>query len=226
MSFYNDYRPHRFAEILGQDQSLQILKKQALTGAFHHAYLFYGASGTGKTSTARILAAALNCPNLDGTGEPCGGCPSCTASHKGSHWDIIELDGARYRGIDEIRELAYKAQFAPFGPGRKVFIIDEAHRITEVAFDAMLKLLEEPPPHLVVILCSTDPSKIPLTVKSRCQLYPFHALRPNDVKCKLEAITKSEGIGLDPKHLQFITESAAGNMRSAETLLEQVLCLK
>lgn len=225
MGFYNDYRPGKFADVLGQGQSLQILKAQAKTGNFHHSYLFYGASGSGKTSTARILAMALNCSGMNGTGEPCGECQSCKAIRQGSHWDVVEVDGARFSRVEDARELAYKAQFAPFGGGKKVYIVDECHRLSEAAWDSLLCLVEEPPPHLVLIFCTTEPAKIPTTIKSRCQLYPFHALKPDDVKSKLGAIAGREGIALDPRHLQFIVESAAGNMRSAENILEQVICL-
>lgn len=224
MSFYAKYRPIQFSQVLGQDHVIQILMGQARTGNFHHAYLMYGASGTGKTSTARILAMALNCPSLDGTGEPCGECPSCRTIRKGANWDVFEVDAAQFRGIDDIRELKQRAYLSPMGK-RKVYIIDEAHMLTETAWNGMLKLLEEPPPHLVIILCTTQADKIPLTAKSRCQLYPFHQLKPNDIRQKLEGITAEEGIELDPKHLQFIVESAGGNMRSAENILEQVVCL-
>ena len=225
MSFYSRYRPARFSQVLGQQQVVGILKSQAAAGRFHHAYLMYGASGSGKTSTARILAMALNCLSVDGTGEPCGRCHSCRSVVEGRGWDVAEIDGAQLRGIDDIRELKQKACLSPMGK-RKVYIIDEAHMLTEAAWNGMLKLLEEPPPHLVVILCTTQADKLPVTVKSRCQLYPFQPLRPEEVKGKLELIAKCEGIELDPRHLQFIVDSAGGNMRSAENLLEQVVSLK
>ena len=223
MSFYSKYRPAQFSQVLGQDHVIQILMGQARAGGFHHAYLMYGASGTGKTSTARILAMALNCPSLDGTGEPCGGCPSCRTIRKGANWDVSEIDGAQFRGIDDIRELKQRAYLSPMGK-KKVYIIDEAHQLTETAWNGMLKLLEEPPPHLVIILCTTQVEKVPLTVKSRCQLYPFRQLKANEIKGKLEMIAQGEGVELDHKHLQFIVESAGGNMRSAENILEQVVC--
>lgn len=224
MNFYTKYRPKQFSEILGQDQSVAILKSQAKTQNFHHAYLLYGASGTGKTSTARILAMALNCASMDGMGEPCGKCQNCRLIREGGHWDVHEIDAARFRGIDDIKELCSHAYFYPMA-SRKVYIIDEAHQVTEAGFNAMLKLLEEPPEHLVMILCTTQADKIPLTVKSRCQLYPFHQLKPAEIKGKLESIAQDQGVELDPKHLQFIVESAGGNMRSAENILEQVLVL-
>jgi len=225
MSFYQRYRPHQFADVLGQEQVTQILKNQALSGQYHHAYLFFGASGTGKTTTARILAMCLNCYSLNGDGEPCGNCQSCEAIKAGSHWDVLEVDGARFRGIDDVKELAFRAYLAPMG-NRKVYIIDECHMLTEPAWNGMLKLLEEPPPHLVLILCTTHFEKIPDTITSRCQLYPFTKLTPDQIKRKLEFICQSVGITPDPKHIQFIVEKAGGNMRSAENTLEQVCQIK
>lgn len=225
MSFYNLYRPHQFADVLGQEQVVTILKNQAKGRAYHHAYLFFGASGTGKTTTARILAMCLNCTSLDGTGEPCGQCPSCQAIIKGSHWDVLEIDGARFRGIDDVKELAYKAYFSPLG-NKKVYIVDECHALTEPAWNGMLKLLEEPPPHLVIILCTTHFEKIPDTISSRCQLYPFTKLKPEQVKRKLELICQKQGITPDGSHLNFIVESSSGNMRSAENILEQLCQIK
>lgn len=224
MSLYNHYRPHQFAEVLGQGQSIAILQRQASSHQFHHAYLLFGPSGSGKTTTARILAAALNCETINGTGEPCGQCPSCQAIVKGSHWDVLEIDGARFGRIDDTRDLCYKAYLSPLGR-RKVYIIDECHQLTDAAWNSLLKLLEEPPPHLVVILCTTDEKKLPETIRSRCQLYPFTKLDPSLIRGKLERICQSIGVSPDPKHIEFIAESACGNMRSAENTLEQVCML-
>lgn len=225
MSFYQKYRPHSFGELAGQGEVVAILQRQAKDHNYHHAYLLFGASGTGKTSTARILSMALNCECMNGTGEPCGECPSCKAIKEGRHWDTLEVDGARFRGIDDVKDLCYKAYFAPFG-NRKVYIIDECHMLTEPAFNGLLKLLEEPPPHLVIILCTTHFEKIPDTITSRCQLYPFTKLKAQDIIKKLAFICQREGLTPDPKHLQFIAESACGNMRSAENTLEQVCQLE
>ena len=141
MSFYQRFRPYQFAQVLGQEQVTKILKAQARTSGFHHAYLFFGTSGTGKTTTARILAMSLNCYSLNGDGEPCRKCHSCEAIIKTSHWDVIEVDGARFRGIDDAKELCYKAYLAPFS-NRKVYIIDECQALTSDAFNVLLKLLE------------------------------------------------------------------------------------
>lgn len=221
MSFYQIYRPHSFAEVLGQEQVIAVLKGQAQTGRFHHAYLFFGASGTGKTTTARILASALNCPNLDGTGEPCGNCQSCRLIKEGRHWDVSEIDGARFRGIDDVRELVFKAHLCPMG-NRKVYIIDEAHSLTPDAFNVLLKLLEEPPPFCVMALCTTHFEKIPDTISSRCILLPFHPLKSKDIKAKLLHISQKENITLDDKRLEWIAETACGNLRKAENMLEEV----
>jgi DNA polymerase-3 subunit gamma/tau len=221
MSFYNDFRPCQFSDVLGQEQSVAILKKQVLSGNYHHAYLFFGASGTGKTTTARILAMCLNCESLNGTGEPCGKCPSCKAVIEHRHWDVIEIDAGRFRGIDDIKDLAYRAYLSPVGK-RKVFILDECHQLTEPAWNGLLKLLEEPPPHLFLMLCTTAFEKIPETVTSRCQLFPFGKLSGEVIKVKLERIAQNIGIAPDPRHIQFIVESSHGNMRTAENTLEQV----
>lgn len=222
MSFYNEYRPTRFDEVVGQPENITILWNQSRNKAWAHSYLFYGASGTGKTSTARILAMTLNCSHLDKeTGEPCGKCVSCKAIKAGAYWDLIEVDGARFNGKDDVKDLCYKAVFAPLGK-YKVYIIDECHALSEQAWNSLLKLIEEPPPHLVIILCTTEFEKIPETVKSRCQLYHFHSLRDTDMVVKLKRICEAEGVTPDQRHLQFIVESSAGNMRRAENTLEQV----
>lgn len=225
-SFYNTYRPRQFSEVLGQAQSVEILKKQAILDAFAHAYLLYGGSGTGKTSTARILASALNCPNLNGTGEPCGKCPNCKTTYEGANWDVIEMDGASQRGIDDIRELKLKAYLMPLG-NKKVYIIDEAHALTDQAWNALLKLLEEPPPHLVLILCSTQPDKIPATVQSRCQRFVFNPLKAIHIQQKLKMIADDWGVNFNdvPEMLRANLERAvwSGNMREAENAFEQII---
>lgn len=222
MAFYNEYRPRTYADVLGQDQVTSILKRQTETKSFHHAYLFFGSSGTGKTTTARILASCLNCYNLDGTGEPCGRCQSCKAILAGKSWDVMELDGARFRGIDDIKDLAYKAHFSPIG-NKKIYIIDECHQLTETAWNGLLKLLEEPPEHLVLILCTTEFTKIPDTVSSRCELFPFKKLKVEDIKGKVEMIAKSHGVEIDSRQSEFIAQSSSGNLRTAENILEECL---
>jgi len=225
MALYNKYRPKEFNQVIGQGHITSILKTQVKARAFHHSYLFCGCSGTGKTTMARLLASCLNCYNLNGVGEPCGECQSCKAIQAGRSWDTIELDGARFRGIDDIKSLVYKASFSPIG-NKKVYIIDECHQLTEPAWNSLLKLLEEPPDHLVTILCTTEFTKIPETVSSRCELFIFKKLKAEDIKIKIERIAETEGIELDPKHAEFIAQSSGGNMRKGENLLEQCLVIK
>ncbi len=224
MAIYNQYRPHTFSAVLGQSPAIALLRKQAQAHDFGHAYLIEGPSGSGKTTTARILAAAMNCETMNGTGEPCGQCQSCKAIEKGAHWDVVEIDGARYRGIDAVKDLCVKAHYWPLGK-RKVYIIDECHALTPEAWNAMLKLLEEPPPHLAIILCTTEYEKIPATVYSRCQRIAFDKLPPDLIRAKLDMICQTQGIPADPHHLTWVAETACGNMRTAENTLEQVLTL-
>jgi DNA polymerase-3 subunit gamma/tau len=221
MPFYNIYRPHQFNEVLGQEQSVEILKKQVLTGHYHHAYLFFGASGTGKTTTARILAMCLNCQSMNGTGEPCGKCQSCQAILKGQHWDVIEMDCARFRGVDDIKDLCYRANFAPLGK-HKVYILDEVHALSQDAFNTLLRLLEEPPPRVIIIMATTHFEKLPDTLTSRCMLLPFSPLKVKDVKQKLICICEKEGVTVDEKHIDWIAETSCGNLRKAENTLEEV----
>ncbi len=221
-AIYNRYRPKAFAEVLGQ-ASVPALREQSRQRKWHHSYIFYGASGSGKTTTARILSAALQCQGMNGTGEPCGKCPACTQVFNGSHWDVVEIDAARFRGIEDVQELARKAQFAPFSGQKKIYIIDEAHMLTEPAFNAMLKLLEEPPDYLVIILCTTKQNSIPTTVLSRCQNFPFKSLAPDVVRSKIQKIADAEGKKIPDESVEFILQLADGNMRAAENALEQAL---
>ena len=218
MSLYNDARPKRFQDVLGQPQVIQWLFKQAKAHKFAHAYLLHGPSGTGKTTTARILAAALNCTSMNGSGEPCGVCQSCRLTIKGAHWDVLEIDAARYRGIEEIKDLIYKAQFAPMGGGFKIYILDECHALTADAWNALLKMLEEPPPNVVFILCTTNFTKIPETVQSRCHVFEFKQLPDDAMEAKLLKLKPD----LPKELLARIRVGAAGNMRFAENMLEQI----
>lgn len=225
--FYTKYRPQKFSEVLGQDAAMDILRKQVISGVLHHSYLFSGPSGTGKTSTARILAAALNCSTLKEC-DPCGQCPSCRSIAEGTNWDVLQVDAASYRGIEDIRELSRKAYLSPVGKC-KVYILDEAHMLTAPAWTALLKLLEEPPPHLISILCSTNRGEIPQTAYSRCLALHFKPLGRKVIAEKLELIARGEGYG----SLKEIFRSSAGedellmeangNLRIAENLLEAAI---
>ena len=221
MSFYRDYRPSRFQDIIGQGVAIESIKRQIAAGHNHHSYLLHGASGTGKTSTARVIAMALNCENKTFDGEPCGKCSSCESIKRGGHADVLEIDATRTRSIDDVKELCNKAAYAPWGGKFKVYILDEAHQYNMPAFSAMLKLLEEPPPYLVVILCTTSYKDIPETIASRCQGVEFGKVEPQNIAFKLGKICADLCLAIDKAQLQFIAESCNGNVRAAENLLEQ-----
>lgn len=218
---YNDYRPRRFRDLVGQDAVVCALRNQVRKGRMAHAYLFGGPSGTGKTTVARILAAALNCERPR-AGEPCGKCPSCRATVKGGHWDVIEMDAASQRGIDEVRDLSHRAYLSPMC-NKKVYVVDEAHGLTYQAWQALLKTLEEPPPHLVWILCTTRPDALPDTVRSRCQAFRFQEIPPKVAQDYLARVARSERVEVSSPGLRFIAETTGGNLRQAITVLEQVI---
>jgi len=219
--FYRRWRPQTFAEVAGQEQITQTLLNALATGRVAHAYLFCGPRGTGKTSTGRILAKAVNCLN-NGSGEPCNACSMCQAINEGRALDLVEIDAASNRGIDEIRDLREKVNFAPNIARYKVYIIDEVHMLTEPAFNALLKTLEEPPPHIIFVLATTEVHKVPLTILSRCQRFDFRRLSQAAIVSKLQQICAQEGIQIEPQALALIARSATGSLRDAENLLEQL----
>lgn len=225
---YEKYRPYQFSGIIGQDKVISALKAQSKLGQFAHSYLLFGQSGTGKTSVARIMAMAMNCTHINnGTGEPCGECQDCLAIRQARHWDVLELDSGRFRGIDDVRNLAYKAYFAPMGK-KKIYILDECQQLTSEAWGSLLKLLEEPPPHLCLILCTTNglgDGKIPETVVSRCEMYPFFRLKADEVKAKLKLIAEAEGIQLNDDWFNWVAGFAQGNLRIAEAELGKQITL-
>lgn len=225
MSLYRKHRPQSFSEIIGQGHVSETLLKQLQSGKISHAYLFSGPRGTGKTSTARIFAKSLNCKNFkdDKYGEPCNTCENCTAITEGRYLDVIEIDAASNRGIDEIRDLREKINLAPLSGKFKVYIIDEAHQLTGEAFNALLKTLEEPPAHAVFILATTEPHKIPATILSRVQKYEFGKAARTSIVEKLQRIVKKEDAKISDEGLSLISQLAEGSYRDAEVLLDKIL---
>jgi DNA polymerase-3 subunit gamma/tau len=220
--FYRKWRPQSFAEVAGQDHVIQTLRNAIKRGRIAHAYLFCGPRGSGKTSTARILAKAFNCRSPV-EGEPCNGCDSCLSINRGAALDIIEIDEASNRGIDDMNELKERVNYSPNMLKYKVYIIDEVHMITREGANAFLKTLEEPPPHVIFILATTDPHKIISTITSRCQRYDFHRLAGSAVISRLAYICEQEGVQADPEALKLIARVSTGSLRDATNLLEQLI---
>ena len=219
--FYRKWRPQTLAEVAGQEQVTQTLSNALSNGRVSHAYLFYGPRGTGKTSTGRILAKAVNCLS-NGKGEPCNSCELCRAITEGRALDVIEIDAASSRGIDEIRDLREKVNYAPNQARYKVYIIDEVHMLTKEASNALLKTLEEPPPYVIFILATTEVHKVLPTIISRCQRFDFRRISQADIVSKLTRICDAEGIHIESEGLRLIAKSATGSLRDAENLLEQL----
>jgi len=225
-SLYRKYRSQTFADLVGQDASSRALQGAIISGLVAHAYLFSGSRGTGKTSAARLLAKSLNCTGrARDSAEPCNSCDSCREITAGSALDLIEIDAASNRGIDEIRDLREKVNLAPALGPFKVYIIDEAHMLTEPAFNALLKTLEEPPGHVVFVLCTTDAQKIPLTVIGRCQQFVFRRHSEEQIVSRLSYIASSEKVQVDPEAMRLIARTAQGSMRDAVALLDQLVPL-
>ena len=225
-SLYRKYRSQTFADLVGQEAASRVLQGAIISSRVAHAYLFSGSRGTGKTSAARLLAKAVNCSGrARDSAEPCNKCQSCVEMIAGSALDLIEIDAASNRGIDEIRDLREKVNLAPALGPFKVYIIDEAHMLTEPAFNALLKTLEEPPGHVVFVLCTTDAQKIPLTVIGRCQQFVFRRHSEEQIVGRLTHIAKTEHVEVDGDAMQLIARTAQGSMRDAVGLLDQLVPL-
>src|SRR6267142_2830505 len=225
-SLYRKYRSQTFGDRVGQEAASRALQGAIISSRVAHAYLFSGSRGTGKTSAARLLAKALNCTGrASDSAEPCNRCQSCTEMTAGAALDLIEIDAASNRGIDEIRDLREKVNLSPALGPFKVYIIDEAHMLTEPAFNALLKTLEEPPAHVVFILCTTDAQKIPLTVIGRCQQFVFRRHSEEQIVGRLTHIAKTEKVQVDADAMQLIARTAQGSMRDAVGLLDQLVPL-
>lgn len=220
LALYRKWRPQTFGALVGQGDNALILKNAVAGNRQAHAYLFCGTRGTGKTSTARILAKALNC-QAPQNGEPCNECNSCKNITAGRSLNVFEIDAASNRGIDEVRELLENVHFVPAEGRYKVYIIDEAHMLTTEAFNALLKTFEEPPAHVIFILATTEPRKIPLTILSRCQRYDFKPIGEEEMAAALKEIAQGEGLNITQEALLFLAQKAKGSMRDALSLMDQ-----
>jgi DNA polymerase-3 subunit gamma/tau len=222
-ALYRRWRAQRFAEVIGQDPIVTTLRQAVATDRIAHAYLFVGPRGTGKTSTARILAKAINCMDRAADGEPCDACAACVAIREGRAMDVIEIDAASHGLVEDARDLVMRALTAPAELRRRVYVIDEVHMLSPHAFNALLKLIEEPPPHVVFVLATTDTHKVPATIISRTQRFDFRRIQADAIVGKLTRIVAAEGAEADPDALALIARLADGGMRDAESLLDQVL---
>lgn len=232
LAIYRKYRPKFLADLLGQEQVVEILKNAARRDKIGHAYLFYGPKGTGKTSAARLLAKVANCETRSANvkfraeGEPCNTCRPCLEIDAGRALDVVEIDAASNRGIDEIRDLKESIKLSPSSYRYKVFIIDETHQLTPPAFNALLKTLEEPPAHAIFILATTEYEKVPATITSRTQRFHFKKLPITGIANKLKSIVKNEKLKVADDALELIAASAEGSLRDAESLLDQITSLE
>src|SRR5512146_467920 len=218
------YRPQKFSEVIGQEHVTRTLQNAIEQGRIAHGYIFSGHRGIGKTTVARILAMALNCRSTDHpVAEPCGVCDSCVEIRAGSAVDVIEIDAATNRGIDEIRELREAARYRPARDRFKIYILDEAHQITDAAFNALLKTLEEPPDYVIFMMATTQPEDIPQTIRSRCQHFSFHAVKFDAIVDQLRALAGREHIQAEDDALAILAEAGDGSMRDALSIMDQAI---
>ena len=221
VTLYRKWRPQTFEEVVGQEHIIRTLTNALSDNRVAHAYIFSGPRGTGKTSVAKILAKALNCAKGPTT-KPCNECQSCTEITNSGSLDVVEIDAASNRGIDEIRDLREKVKFLPTGGGIKIYIIDEVHMLTPEAFNALLKMLEEPPPHVIFVMATTEPHKVLPTILSRCQRFDFHRLKTDELAGRIKKIAVIEGIDVDDASVALIAKQARGGMRDAISTLDQL----
>ena len=219
-ALYRKWRPKSFADVIGQEHITATLQKQVADGRLSHAYLFTGTRGTGKTTCAKILAKAVNCENPE-NGNPCNKCPSCLGIDSGAFLDVTELDAASNNGVDHVRALRDEAIYSPAQVKRRVYIIDEVHMLSISAFNALLKILEEPPEHLMFILATTELHKVPATILSRCQRFSFRRILPRDIAARMEYVAAEEGIDLRRDGAELLSRLADGALRDALSLLDQ-----
>ncbi|MBE3138227.1 MAG: DNA polymerase III subunit gamma/tau [Actinobacteria bacterium] len=224
ISFYRKWRPQTFSEIIGQEYVVQTLENAISKNRISHAYIFCGPRGTGKTSLARIFAKALNCVNGP-TSKPCNKCDNCVSIANGNSMDVIEIDAASNRGINEIRELREKVKYLPTALRKKVYIIDEVHMLTTEAFNALLKVLEEPPEHVIFIMATTEPHQVLATIMSRCQRFDFYPIPQDKIRKRLKDVSASEDITINDSALNLIAKYADGSLRDADGILEQLSSL-
>ncbi|MCI0395542.1 MAG: DNA polymerase III subunit gamma/tau, partial [Chloroflexi bacterium] len=222
-ALYRKWRPARFDQVIGQEHITRTLQNAVAAGRIGHAYLFSGPRGTGKTTTARLLAKAANCLHEDPAERPCNDCGPCKAVNEARFLDLIEIDAASNTGVDDIRDLRDKINFSPSEGRYKVYIIDEIHMLSTAAFNALLKTLEEPPPHAIFVLATTEEHKVPLTIKSRCQPFNFRLLTTQEIIRRLEWLVVQEQLIVEPEAIAMIAQHGHGSLRDAESLLDQLV---